>query len=230
MTIGKQEFLDSIKIGTAVKNWASLNKADIKQQLDSNAAAMQDFEQRNPHHCFKLLEHCLQTCDALENHSGRDAIVRTAAFFHDLGKPIVAKEKQGRLVFYGHAYVSAKLAKPLLQKMGFDKHESLDILFLISHHDDFISYVLEDKNIPGKGKIMICDESVSKYYIELKKKYNYIGAAHFNELLRELVDLMIADSKAQSEYVYIQDKLVDSREDKVKRLEEIKKILMKIDF
>ena len=228
MIISKEIFINSIQKGKAVENWIKQDKKAIEKKLGVCVSAMQGFDQRNPHHCYNLLSHCLHTCDNLEYFGKRDAVVRTAAFFHDLGKPVVVKEKQGRLVFYGHADMSAKLVKPMLLQMGYSKAEVLDIIFLIGHHDDFISYVLADKYLPGKGKTLITAESVKKYYAALRRKYAYISTAHLWELLEELLALMTADCKAQSEYVYMQGVLVDSREEKVKRLEKIKKYIFNL--
>lgn len=58
---------------------------------------MVDYDQRNPHHCYDLFLHVLHTVQFVGSNSPTPLLV--AAFFHDIGKPYVAQEKQGRLVF-----------------------------------------------------------------------------------------------------------------------------------
>lgn len=46
-----------------------------------------------------------------------------AAFFHDVGKVLTAKCKEGRLVFYGHAKESAMISRGILTAMGYENNE-----------------------------------------------------------------------------------------------------------
>ena len=46
------------------------------------------FDQRNPHHCYDLFLHTMHTVAGIKETA--PALLRVAAFFHDIGKPIVA--------------------------------------------------------------------------------------------------------------------------------------------
>ena len=87
---------------------------------------MVGYNQCNPHHCYDLFQHSLHAVERLSDEAG--SLLRVAAFFHDIGKPDVAKKKDERLVFYGHAGKSAKIVKPILEKMGYSDKEILEII------------------------------------------------------------------------------------------------------
>lgn len=101
----------------------------------------------------------------LHSSSKNSILLLVAAFFHDIGKVHTAKVKEGRLVFYGHAKQSCEIARGILQRMGYDSDEINQICFYISHHDDFISYVLpdEDYNRSNPYLIEITPENVQKH-------------------------------------------------------------------
>ena len=96
--------------------WRLKSKNEVRALLGEEVAQMVDYDQRNPHHCYDLFLHALHTVQFVGSNSPTPLLV--AAFFHDIGKPYVAQEKQGRLVFYGHAQKSAEIARPLLHSLG----------------------------------------------------------------------------------------------------------------
>lgn len=67
------------------------DKEEVARLLGPETAAMVGFDQRNPHHCYTVYEHSLRTVEGLQK--GCSVLLRTAAFFHDIGKPASAKEK-----------------------------------------------------------------------------------------------------------------------------------------
>lgn len=114
--------------------WSLKTKDEVSVLIGETAAVMVAFDQRNPHHCYDLFLHTMHTVAGIKETA--PALLRVAAFFHDIGKPIVAMEKQGRLVFYGHAQKSAKVACPILKEMGYSDADIKEICFYIKHHDD----------------------------------------------------------------------------------------------
>ena len=128
------EFEDSLQ--NSVHCWRERSSVDVGKTLGNAVKNMVAFEQRNPHHCYDLFNHSLHTVDGIENTA--PALLRVAAFFHDIGKPVVAMEKQGRLVFYGHAQKSAEISAPILADLGYAPDEIDEICFYIAHHDDFV--------------------------------------------------------------------------------------------
>lgn len=137
--------------------------------LGEDVAKMVEFDQYNPYHCYDLFAHTVHTVENLRKRllsSPKNIILLlVAAFFHDIGKVHTAKTKEGRLVFYGHAKQLDEIARGILQRMGYDSDEINQICFYISHHNDFISYVLpdEDYNCSNPYLIEITPENVQKH-------------------------------------------------------------------
>lgn len=223
--ISKNELIKSLLQEDLAEYWLSLDKGQLAEMLGTDVANMQNFDQRNPHHCYNLLEHCLRTVERITIADRQDKLLRCSALFHDIAKPIVAREKQGRLVFYGHASLSAKLTRPLLKKMGFTFKEATLITFCIYHHDDFISYTDEPAKAKNLGRILITEASIERYIKLLQEQNPYLDEKLTLLYLEKLLKLCKADAGAQSEKVYTNGVLADSRQSKIARLEKIEKII-----
>lgn len=214
----KKEFEKSLQ--TPLAFWQEKTKEEVCFLLGREASDMVGFEQRNPHHCYDLFLHTLYTVKGLPENCS--PLLRTAAFFHDIGKTITAKEKNGRLVFHGHAAKSAEIAGKILKEMGYGEGDTRRILFYISHHDDFVSWCLPEEYEDGKGMTVISRENVRRKKEQLIQDNTEV----FREVPEafvwsELVALLLADLSAQAEYVYLHGKLVDSREHKERKAREI---------
>lgn len=141
----RKSFEESLLRDDVVEYYLSKTPAELEAELGPEVARMVGFEQRNSHHCYDLWEHTLRTVEGIK----ADRLMpeqfkklRIAAFFHDIGKPDVAKfnEQTGQQVFYGHAMHSVDVASPILEKLGYNEQEIAQLGFYIGHHDDFISY------------------------------------------------------------------------------------------
>ena len=208
-----------------------LDTEDLIQEFGQAFASMKGFNQNNPHHSFDLLTHTLQTVAGLDTYcNDTDALplLRVAALFHDIGKPSVVQEKNGRSVFYGHAARSAEIAAPLLAQIGYSQEEVSLILFYVAHHDDFISFKLRDE-MPDKPNPYI--KEINKNNVEhqikgtmrkCKELGSYIPSKH--DYLN-LMDLCCADASAQSEHVLMNGACIDGSKQKIKRMKAIRKII-----
>lgn len=201
--------------------WNTKSKAAVKALVGEEVAQMVKYDQRNPHHCCDLFLHTLHTVQFIGSNSPTPLLV--AAFFHDIGKPYVAQEKQGRLVFYGHAQKSSEIARQLLYSLGYTRLQTDRICFYISHHDDFISWVLPTEPYDRKNPYLI-EISVDNVAFHIEKVAT--GNASLTniksyELWSDLLLLCRADASAQAEYVYRDGVLIDSREHKIKKVEAI---------
>lgn len=190
--------------------WKDLDRDTVERLMGPEVANMVGFDQRNPYHCYDLFTHTLVT---VENCGNR--ISKIAAFFHDIGKPHVATEKDGRLVFYNHSLYSAIFAKDILEKMGYDEFEVEYITFLIRHHDDFIN--LNDT-----------EEAVNKYLKRLLDKNKDFFKKHSIDLImHNLLSLCVADAKAQAETVTIKGEVIHHRKEKINKTLRIRNLIMK---
>ena len=204
---------------------------ELIQELEKDFANMRGYSQNNPHHCYDLLTHTLQTVIGLAkfcDDANALPLLRVAALFHDIGKPCVAQEKNGRSVFYGHAAKSAEIAEPLLAQIGYSRSEIDRILFYVAHHDDFISFKLCDE-MPDKPNPYIKEINKKNVEHQIKgtiRKCKELGiyVPNKNDYL-SLLDLCCADASSQSELVIIDGVCIDSGRQKIKRIKAIKDII-----
>ena len=76
-------------------------------------------EQNKKYHKHDVFTHSVLACDNTEP----DIILRLAALLHDIGKLQTRDEsgKNGKVTFYSHEVVSARLAKRILKRLNFDQ-------------------------------------------------------------------------------------------------------------
>ena len=207
------------------------DREELEFLFGKDFAMMKGYSQNNPHHCYDLLEHTIRTvaaidCDGLsENEAGE---LKIAALYHDVGKPKVAFEKNGKTVFYNHAAESRKIAEEVLQNFNLEEDALNRILFYIEYHDAFISFKfsseIKDKSNPFI--IPIEKETISNKIISIQKECaekNHYIPTHRDFLL--LVKLSMADAEAQSNEVFQNGVLIDSRTKKAERMKLIRSFI-----
>ena len=208
--------------------WPPKSQSEVKALVGEEVAQMIKYDQRNPHHCYDLFLHTLHTVQFIG--SNAPTALRVAAFFHDIGKPYVAQEKQGRLVFYGHAQKSAEIARKLLYSFGYSKSQTCRICFYISHHDDFISWVLSTDPYERDNPYLveITANNVASHIEKTAAGNKTLINIKSYELWSDLLLLCWADASAQAEYVYRDGVIIDSRKHKLKKVEAINTVLKEI--
>lgn len=206
--------------------WSSKTKDELSVLIGEASAVIVSFDQRNPHHCYDLFLHTLHTVANIKETA--PALLRVAAFFHDIGKPSVAMEKQGRLVFYGHAQKSADVAYPILKEMGYSDAEINEICFYIKHHDDFISWVLpeEEYNHENKYFVPITKECMQKHIEKVLKKIDVTDLRPDIQSWKYLLELCYADASAQADVVIQNGAIIDTKEHKLRKIKALKNCLM----
>ena len=214
--LGKQEFEQILK-REDIKNFLLNNssKEAIEKAFGEKVANMKDYDQNNPNHQYDLLEHTIEVMEGLpkEKYLPEDyKTLRIAAFFHDIGKPEVAKEKDGKTVYYRHAEKSKEISVDILQEMGYTESEIDRILFFVQHHDDFINVsTIDDKTVEKVSKIL-----------EKMKSGEYVPT---NKDQMMLLDLCRADVQAQSEVIEENGEIKDTRKDRLDRYNKIEALL-----
>lgn len=113
-----------------------LRKQDIDRdlilRLVPELEPLVGFDQHNAHHCFDVWEHTIQCV----LHTPEDPVLRLAALFHDIGKPrCFHLDENGVGHSYGHARVSADMAREILSRLGCDADTMDRIWLLIDRHD-----------------------------------------------------------------------------------------------
>lgn len=211
----KQEFEQILK-REDIKNFLlNSSKEAIEKAFGEKVANMKDYDQNNPNHQYDLLEHTIEVMEGLpkEKYLPEDyKTLKTAAFFHDVGKPEVAKEKDGKTVYYRHAEKSKEISVDILQEMGYTESEIDRILFFVQHHDDFINVsTIDDKTLEKVSKIL-----------EKMKSGEYVPT---NKDQMMLLDLCRADVQAQSEVIEENGEIKDTRKDRLDRYNKIEALL-----
>ena len=211
----KQEFEQILK-REDIKNFLlNSSKEAIEKAFGEKVANMKDYDQNNPNHQYDLLEHTIEVMEGLPKEKylpGDYQTLKTAAFFHDVGKPEVAKEKDGKTVYYRHAEKSKEISVDILQEMGYTESEIDRILFFVQHHDDFINVsTIDDKTVEKVSKIL-----------EKMKSGEYVPT---NKDQMMLLDLCRADVQAQSEVIEENGEIKDTRKDRLDRYNKIEALL-----
>ena len=220
----RNEFIENI-------NLLDKSKKELECMFGTDFAIMKGYSQNNPHHCYDLLEHTLRTFEAIDcAELTKDQIIelKIAALYHDVGKPCVAFEKNGKTVFYNHAIESRRIADKELRKFDLGDDVLNRILFYIEYHDTFISFKLQDeiKDRSNSFIVPIEKKTVNSKIISIQKECATKGiyVPTYKDFLL-LLRLCLADVNSQSNKVFQGGVLIDSREMKIKRLNTIKKII-----
>ncbi|MBR2590628.1 MAG: HDIG domain-containing protein [Clostridia bacterium] len=229
--IQKQQLLTLLRDDTAVEALGNYTAAQLHELFGTAFAAMKGYAQNNPHHCYDLLTHTLKVVCAVKPQGIAQTdfeVLRTAALFHDIGKPSVAALAVDRTVYPQHAAQSALITAPLLERIGFGPLEKERILFFVENHDMFIGFYFPEEMQRFEGRREINERKVNAAVKRVinrayQERIYYPGDADFLLLLR----LCQADCSAQSESVVYKDWARDSKEKKLLRLEAIRQILLK---
>ena len=103
---------------------------------------MMDTPQNTPYHCYSVGEHTL----AVLSHVPAAPVLRLAALFHDVGKPLCrTTDSRGQDHFYGHAQRGAEIAVQILKRLKLDNDTIRQTQQLIFHHSDAIQ--LSEKSV-----------------------------------------------------------------------------------
>ncbi|MBQ8230715.1 MAG: CCA tRNA nucleotidyltransferase [Lachnospiraceae bacterium] len=88
--------------------------------------------QNHPHHCYSVGEHTLCAMQQVE----RKKELRLTMLFHDIGKPqCLTVDEEGIAHFYGHAQVSAEIARKILRRLRYDNDTTNTVYKLVLYHD-----------------------------------------------------------------------------------------------
>jgi len=96
------------------------------------------------HHIWNVWKHSIMAvkfCPSL------DPIVRLATLLHDVGKPIVMKEKNGERTFYNHEVVGAAIVRKIGERLKLSKKDSRRLTKLVRWHQFSVSEKQTDSAI-----------------------------------------------------------------------------------
>jgi putative nucleotidyltransferase with HDIG domain len=90
----------------------------IMSFLESMAEVRHDY--RGHHHGETVLDHTIESLRNLKKLHNLNRYNVLAVLLHDVGKPDVVKEVDGKMMFIGHEEVSARIAREWLREMRYD--------------------------------------------------------------------------------------------------------------
>lgn len=118
--------------------------------------------QNNPHHCFGVGEHILESMKAVP----ANKTLRLAMLFHDIGKPdTVTTDEEGISHFHGHPSVSEETGRKVLRRLKFDNHTTDQVTRLVKYHD----YYVEPSQRCVRRGIMKVGEDIFPLLLQVKK-------------------------------------------------------------
>ncbi len=95
--------------------------------------AMMETPQNTAHHCFDVGNHTV----AVMQNVPAERILRLAALFHDVGKPVCRKtDREGTDHFIGHPAVGADMTRQIMARLKFDNATIDDVKRLVLFHDE----------------------------------------------------------------------------------------------
>lgn len=83
------------------------------------------------HHIYDVWTHSIES---LRHCPSTDPIVRLAAFLHDVGKPRAFSEEKGKITFYNHEVIGAKMVREISGRMRLAKKQSERLVTLVRWH------------------------------------------------------------------------------------------------
>lgn len=162
--------LDKLLLGDYVYN-ALMETVDVLVAVMPEVAACRDFAQPTPYHIYDVWEHTAWVVQ----YSPATSLSRWAALLHDIGKPAAGFMDGEVIHFFGHAKISAILARNLLERLKMEPDFTERVVTLVSMHDDKIP--AEPEAVRGAVERLNGD----------------------TELFRALCKLKLADALAHSE-------------------------------
>jgi poly(A) polymerase/tRNA nucleotidyltransferase (CCA-adding enzyme) len=119
-----------------------LDELDILIYILPELVVCKDVQQ-NKHHIYDVFNHLV---NSLKHCPSSKFEVKFAALLHDIGKPQTKGEKDGEATFYGHEFMSEKIAKNIMSRLRFPKDQAKYIQHLVRNHMFFY-----DENVTDSG-------------------------------------------------------------------------------
>jgi len=122
-----EEILLSHKPSTYLR---SMRKLGVLKIILPELARCYSCKQDKRYHKYNVFTHLVYSCDNTEP----NLVLRLAALFHDIGKPMVKKEINGKITFHKHEVIGAKETEIILRRLKFDNKTISQVTHLIRMH------------------------------------------------------------------------------------------------
>lgn len=229
--MNRNEIIQLLSDKNCVMHISQMTGDQLADSFGEEFRILKGYDQNNPHHHLDLLNHTLFVVSGIYDQQlpYEDTLcLALSALLHDIGKPVVAKFKDNRSVYYDHPLASRQIANDLLHAYGFTDNYIRRVLFFIGYHDAFINFKLLDEIDSNRNPYLkpITHSSVVKQLrriqFESEHKYQYLPTINDFQLLTKLC---AADAASQSETVYQSGRIIDTRRNKLDRIHSIDTII-----
>lgn len=141
-----------------------INNEDAIFKLIPELESCKDFNQKNKRwHPYDVYNHILYTIDGIEN----DLLLRIAALFHDMGKPIVMIEDENGIGhFPNHNIESLKIFCKYASSFNL-KEEQIQIIFKLIYYHDYRLEKMNDDEIKSFLSHFTHDELIMLYKLKI---------------------------------------------------------------
>ncbi|MCI8275673.1 MAG: CCA tRNA nucleotidyltransferase [Lachnospiraceae bacterium] len=204
-------------------------------EIGITAVVMPEFDrimetpQRNRYHDLSVGEHTLKAL----RHVRADHLLRWTMLLHDFGKPEASlTDPDGTIHFYGHAKISAELAKGIMKGLKFDNATLDAVTKLVYYHDfpfpvsktgvrralnclgeELFPLLLEVCEADSKGKNQYAQETYLPKLLKIQEYYREIREAGDCISLKNLAingrDLIAAGMKPGKELGQILERCLE---------------------
>ncbi len=177
-----------------------LKEVGAMKYIIPEAKALYDCTQNEFHGFDTVWEHTVDFVEALDSN---DLVLRLSAVLHDIGKPQTRSIKNDKIHFYGHEFVSAKIAKEALRRLRYPNEIIKEVAFYVEEHMKFFCFKTDNPN----------DKVVRRVQYECETQ------ERFSNLMKLMqADRMSVPDKYKEPDFYIimmnySSKLIDKKED-----------------
>lgn len=149
------------------------------------------FAQEGGQHQYDVFRHTLQTVHLVPN----EIVLRLTALLHDIGKPYVWQQLDGKDEFVQHEVIGAELAAQILERMRYDKKTISRVRVLIAEHtrglvpDEFtMRKAIADLGIDGVYQLIQIKRADIQAHSEELEKEPLIIFDDMEALLKKIID------------------------------------------
>jgi putative nucleotidyltransferase with HDIG domain len=120
-----------------------------------------------------------------------------AALLHDVGKPLVTKEEDGRITAHGHHAVGAEIAEHLLERLRMPPERRELIVWAVRHHTFHLSWNLTTAEQASKRQRRFVAGPNFPFLLELLRVDSIASQGHPHgmaayELYKKLREMVVA--------------------------------------
>lgn len=146
----RDEIVKILTRPNAAKGFQMLSESGLMKEILPEVEQMKGVKQQPDFHPEGDVY--VHTMLLLEKLSSPSTVLALSALFHDVGKPQTFAVRDGRITFYEHAYLGAKMTKEIMKRLRFSNHEIEDVSECVANHMKFADV---RKMRSGKLKIFV---------------------------------------------------------------------------